>query len=100
MTSIKNYKPATVLLAIAAIAGVLVVSTIAIGNGRIALAQETVTKNLNNAGVNIQTSTNQKRGCETAGGTSPIGSGGFFRGGTCSGFSADNVTQSGGILHK
>ena len=38
MTSIKNHKTPTILVAIAALAGVLVVSTVAIGNERIALA--------------------------------------------------------------
>ena len=38
MTSVKNQKTATGLVAIAALAGVLVVSTLAIGSGHIALA--------------------------------------------------------------
>jgi hypothetical protein len=93
MTSIKNHK--TALVAISAIATVLAVSTVAIGNLQMALADETVTKNVDNTGINVQTHTNQKKQCDTAGGSSGIGGTGFFRGGTCSAFSADNVTQSG-----
>jgi hypothetical protein len=92
MTSIKNHK--TALVAISAIAAVLAVSTIAVGNGRMALAAETtITKNVNNTGVNVQTDTNQKQDCLTAGGTSGLAN-------SCQGTSTDVVTQSGGILHK
>ena len=93
MTSIKNHK--TALVAISAIAAVLAVRTVAIGNGRMALAAETttITKNVNNTGVNVQTDTNQKQDCLTAGGTSGLAN-------SCQGTSTDMVTQSGGILHK
>jgi hypothetical protein len=93
MTSIKNHK--TALVAISAIAAVLAVSTIAIGNGRMAHAAETttITKNVNNTGVNVQTDTAQKQNCETAGGSSPMS-------GSCTATSTDNVMQSGGIHHK
>ena len=93
MTSIKNEK--TALVAIVAIAAVLAVSTIAIGNGRMALAADTttITKNTNNTGVNVQTDTNQKQECQTVGGTSGIS-------GSCIGTSTDTVTQSGGMLKK
>ena len=91
MTSLKNHKAATALVAISAIAAVLVVSTIT--SGRIALAQETVTKDLNNTGINVQTSTSQKQGCDTSGGSSPIGM-------SCTANSTHTVTQSGGILKK
>jgi hypothetical protein len=92
MTS-KNQK--TAIIAIAAIATVLAVSTIAIGSGRTALAAETitVTKHLNNTGVNVQTETNQPQTCQTVGGTSGIT-------GSCTASSTDTVTQSGGILKK
>jgi hypothetical protein len=85
----------TALVAIAAIATVLAVSTIAIGNGRMASAAETttITKHLNNTGVNVQTETNQPQTCQTVGGTSGIS-------GSCIGTSTDTVTQSGGILKK
>ena len=96
MTSI-NYKPATVLVAIAALAGMLAVSTVAIGSVHKALADETktITKNIrvNNTGVNVPTDTDQKQNCETAGSGSTIG-------GSCTAFSQDTVTQSGGILKK
>jgi len=93
MTSIKNEK--TALVAIVAIAAVLAVSTIAIGNGRMALAADTttITKNTNNTGVNVQTDTNQKQVCQTVGGTSGIS-------GSCIGTSTDRINQSGGQLTK
>jgi len=53
----------------------------------------TITKNVNNTGVNVQTDTNQKQDCLTAGGTSGLAN-------SCQGTSTDTVTQSGGILHK
>jgi hypothetical protein len=93
MTSIKNHK--TALVVISAIAAMLAVSTITIGNGRMALGAETttITKNVNNTGVNVQTDTNQKQDCLTAGGSSGIS-------GSCTAISTDNVAQSGGIHHK
>jgi hypothetical protein len=95
MTNLKNHKTAT-LLTISAIAAVLVVSTVAIGSGRIALAQtetDNVTKNLNNTGINVQTNTNQKQDCDTAGWNSGIKD-------SCTASSFDKVDQSGGILKK
>jgi hypothetical protein len=81
----------TSLIAIAAIATVLAVSTIAIGNGRLALADTTtITKHTNNTGVNVPTDTNQKQNCESAGGNSGIAM-------SCTTNSNDQVTQSGGI---
>ncbi|MFZ0510438.1 MAG: hypothetical protein WAM14_02430 [Candidatus Nitrosopolaris sp.] len=91
MTSIKNHKAATVLVAIAALAGVLVVSTSAI---HIALAaNDNVTKVLDNKGINVKTSTNQQAQCDTAGGSSAVT-------GSCGEGSKDNITNSGGQLHK
>lgn len=88
-------KQKTALAAIATIATVLAVSTIAIGNGRTALAADTttITKNTNNTGINVPTDTNQKQDCLTAGGASALTS-------SCIGTSTDSVTQSGGILKK
>jgi hypothetical protein len=85
----------TALVAIAAIATVLAVSTIAIGHGRTAFAAETttITKNTNNTGINVPTDTNQKQDCQSVGGTSGIS-------GSCTATSKDNITQSGGILKK
>jgi hypothetical protein len=91
MTCVENHK--TALVAISAMAAVLVVSAVAIGSGRMALAQETITKNLNNTGINVQTSTNQKQQCDTAGGNSGITN-------SCTATSTDTVTQNGGILKK
>ncbi|MGC1932119.1 MAG: hypothetical protein WA667_24365 [Candidatus Nitrosopolaris sp.] len=91
MTSIKNHKTATVLVAIAALAGVLVVSTTAI---HVALAaNDNVTKVLDNKGISVQTDTNEKAQCDTAGGTSPVST-------SCGEGSTDTITNSGGQLHK
>ena len=94
MTSI-NYKPVTVLVAIAALASVLAVSTVAIGIAHNAFADDTktITKTTTNTGVNVPTDTDQKQECQTAGANSGIG-------GSCTAFSQDTVTQSGGILKK
>lgn len=109
MTSIKNNKTALV-----AISAALVVSIIAVGSGRTLLAAETITitKNLNNAGVNVQTDTTQKQDCLTAGGGSSIGSVGPTAGSAsagagaqkispaCVATSTDQVSQSGGELSR
>jgi hypothetical protein len=94
MTSVKNQKSATVLVAIAALAGVFVVSWSAIGSARIALADDTKVSHSNNTGVNIQTDTNQKQECKTAAGTNS----GITN--SCAATSSDSITQSGGIHHK
>jgi hypothetical protein len=52
-----------------------------------------ITKIIDNQGVNIQTDTDQKQVCQTAAGTSPIS-------GSCIANSNDQVTESGGILKK
>jgi len=91
---IKNQK--TALVTIAAIAAVLAVSTIAIGNGRMALAEtdtKTITIHVNNTGINVPTETSQKQQCDTVGVNSPIG-------GSCLATSTDNINQQGGILKK
>ena len=91
---IKNQK--TALFTIAAIAAVLAVSTIAIGNGRMALAEtdtKTVTIHVNNTGINVPTETNQKQQCDTVGVNSGIA-------GSCLGTSTDSINQQGGILKK
>ncbi len=69
---------------------------VTIGSGRIALAvhdNDTIVSHFNNTGVNVQTDTNQKQECKTAGGASGIT-------GSCTAASTDTVTQSGGILKK
>jgi hypothetical protein len=100
MTSIKNHK--TAIVAISAIAAVLAVSTVAIGTLQMALADETITKNVDNTGINVQTHTNQKQQCDTAGGSSGIGATGFGFGlRPCSAVSTDNeTTTSGGVLTR
>jgi hypothetical protein len=99
MTGI-NYKPATVLVAIAALAGVLAVSTVVIGSVHKALAETvTITKNIgvNNTGINVPTDTGQKQNCQTVGANSGIGD---TTGGSCTASSSDNIQESGGILKK
>jgi hypothetical protein len=95
MTSTKNHKIATTLVAISAIAGMLAVSTVAIGSVHKALADDTktITKSVNNTGVNVPTDTDQKQECQTAGANSGITN-------ACTATSTDQVTQSGGILKK
>ena len=97
MISIKHYKPATVLVAIAALVGMLAVSTVAIGSVHKALAADTktITKTIriNNTGVNTPQDTDQKQECLTAGGTSSIT-------GSCTASSTDTITESGGLLKK
>jgi hypothetical protein len=92
MTSIR--KPATVLVVIAALAGMLAVSSVAVHNAFADDAKTvTVTKSTTNSGVNVQTGTNQEQNCQTAGGSSPIGT-------SCNAGSTDIITQSGGVLKK
>lgn len=93
MTAIKNQKIS--LVAIAAIATMLAVSTISIGHGRTAFAAETitVTKHVNSTGVNLQTDTNQPQTCQTVGANSPLS-------GSCIANSNNHVNESGGILKK
>jgi hypothetical protein len=88
LTSIaKNHKTSTTLVAVAA---VLLVSTLAIGTGHTAFAHnDKNTKVFENSRTNIQTDTNQRQECETAGGTSPIS-------GSCTAASSNTITQSGG----
>jgi hypothetical protein len=107
MTSVKHDKTALVVISAA-----LVVSIIAIGNGRMVLAAETttITKNLNNAGINVQTTTDQKQECQTTGGSSPISAGittgspttgaGASGPGSCSATSTSHVSESGGELNR
>ncbi|HYA83685.1 MAG TPA: hypothetical protein VEH06_09600 [Candidatus Bathyarchaeia archaeon] len=94
MTCIQNHKTLFVIVAISAIAVVLT------GSLHMAFAQfhrpppgNSITKTLDNQGVNVQTDTNQKQDCLTAGGSSGIS-------GSCTASSTDTVTQSGGILKK
>ena len=93
MTSIaKGHKIVTGLVAIAALAGVLVSSTVAIGSGHIALADD-ITKIYNNTSISVPTHTNQKQECDTAGESSGITN-------SCTAASRDTISQSGGILKK
>jgi hypothetical protein len=89
MTSIKNHKTLMALLAVSAIAVVLT------GSVHMAFATpgNSITKNIDNQGVNVQTDTDQKQVCQTAAGSSPIS-------GSCIANSNDQITESGGILRK
>jgi hypothetical protein len=71
-------------------------------NGHIVFAHEnmSVTKNVDNTGINVQTHTNQKQDCQTAGGMSPIGSFFYFGGSSCNAGSTDRINQTGGELTK
>jgi hypothetical protein len=118
MTSVKNHRPAKVV--ISASAAVFVLNMLSTGSGRTLLA-DNITKNLANSGIDIQTHTDQKQECQTAGESSPIVAGattgspsttgtgqtGLSAGkaevaaggspGSCSATSTDTVTQSGGV---
>jgi hypothetical protein len=86
ISTTNNHKKGSVLVALAALAAVLVVSAVAVGSARIALAG-----NVNNTGINVPTDTQQKQECETAGGTSPVAN-------SCHAASTDTIKQSGGLL--
>ncbi|MGC1930209.1 MAG: hypothetical protein WA667_14645 [Candidatus Nitrosopolaris sp.] len=89
------------MVALSAVAGVLVRSTIAIGSGHMAYADNgDGTKVFNNKGVNVQTHTNQNQGCETAGNASGIGLDFRFGSNSCTASSTDNTNQSAGDLKK
>ena len=91
MISTKNYKPATALVTIAALAGVL-----SIGIVHNALAEtdtKTITVRVNNSGINMPTNTDQKQQCDTVGANSGIAD-------SCHATSTDNINQQGGILKK
>jgi hypothetical protein len=91
MINAKNQK--TALVAIVAIAALVIVSTLAIGSGRVAAQTTTITKTVHNNGTNVQTETNQKQDCTAAGEQSGIAD-------SCHASSSDNVESSGGILNK
>jgi hypothetical protein len=93
MTCIKNHKTLIAIVAISAIALVLT------GSLHMAFAQRfgfrpppgnSITKTIDNHGVNVQTDTDQKQDCRTAGGTSGIAD-------SCHATSIDTITESGGI---
>ena len=80
------------LVAIAGLAGMLAVSTLAVHNA-FADDTKTITKTTTNTGVNVPTDTDQKQNCETAGATSGIAK-------SCNANSTDTISQTGGILKK
>lgn len=84
MTNIENHRVSTTLVAIAALASVLVVSTSAISE-HIALAQT-------NSGIDSSQSNSRTDTCETAGGSSTISS-------SCTGSQSNTNTNSGGVQH-
>ncbi len=118
MTSIKNHQITTVLFAIA-LAGLLLVSTSYVGNGQTGGGHgggrhggghggsgssssssssssgnsNSLLVDGNNTGINVQTDTNQKQDCQSAGGSSGIAN-------SCQASSTDQVSQSGGNLKK
>ena len=101
MANAKDQKSA--LVAIAVIITVLAVNIVAIGNEHTALARFfggsvpapglTITKDLNNTGINVQTDTYQHQTCATAGGNSGMS-------GSCTASSIDHVNENGGKLRR
>jgi hypothetical protein len=92
MTSIKNHKTLSAIVAITAIAVVLTGSVhlaLAFRGGFFRSPGNSITTD--NEGVNVQTDTNQTQGCQTGGEMSGITD-------SCQASSADHVTQSGGTF--
>jgi hypothetical protein len=117
MTSIRNHQITTILFAIA-LAGLLLVSTSAVGNGQTGGGghgggghgsgsgsssssssssssgkSNSLLVDGNNTGINVQTHADEKQDCQTVGETSPMS-------GSCIANSNNQITQSGGILKK
>jgi len=88
MTNIVNRRTSTAIVAIAALASVLVVSTSVI-SGHIALAQTNSGSN-SNSGIELGQSNSRTDTCETAGGTSPVTN-------SCTGSQSNTNTNSGGV---
>ena len=84
MTNIENHRISTTLVAIAALASVLVVSTSAI-SGHVVLAQT-------NSGADSSQSNSPTGTCETAGGYSTISN-------SCNAPQTNTHSSSGGVLH-
>jgi hypothetical protein len=88
----KDYKTATALVVLAAVAAVLVASSAAVWTGHMALASNS-TKTKDNDGISIPTHTKQKQECQTAGAASPVTV-------SCTALSTNAVNQSGGVLSE
>jgi hypothetical protein len=101
------------LVILSTIIATLVASTLILGIGLHALAEDktvVVNTHLSNTGINVPTHTSQEQNCETAGGSSPIGvitTGSQSSGAgaqkvspACVASSTDQVTQSGGELKR
>jgi hypothetical protein len=82
MTNVEDHRTSTALVAIAALASVLVVSTLAI-SGHIALAQT-------NSGIDTSQSNSATGTCETAGGGGPITS-------SCTATQTNTHSNTGGV---
>jgi hypothetical protein len=96
MTSMKNHKTLTAIVAISAIAVVLTGSVhmaFAFRFGGAPPPGNSITKTINNQGVNVQTDTDQKQDCQTVGETSAMS-------GSCVANSNNQITESGGTLKK
>ena len=91
----KNHKTATILVAVAALAAVLVAAgTIAAPTGSYHSAfakKKGANKSFQNSGIAIPTITAQQQECSTAGGTSGIDT-------SCTATSTNTVDESGGIV--
>jgi len=94
MTNIENHRISTVLVAIAALASVLVVSTSAM-SGHIVLAQTNSGANSNsgahsNSGIDSSISNSATQTCESSGGGSTISS-------SCTGTQSNSNSNTGGV---
>lgn len=70
---IKNHKTATALVVLAAVAAVFVTSTVAVGTGHTAFADNgNKTKGFKNDGISLPTNPKQNQEFQTAGVVSPI----------------------------
>jgi len=88
MTNIENHRISTVLVAIAALASVLVVSTSAM-SGHIVLAQTNSGAN-SNSGIDSSISNSATQTCESSGGGSTISS-------SCTGTQSNSNSNTGGV---
>lgn len=94
---IKNHKTATALVVLAAVAAVFVTSTVAVGTGHTAFADNgNKTKGFKNDGISLPTNPKQNQEFQTAGVVSPIT--GVEKAGSCTAVPTNTVIQTGGVI--
>ena len=96
MTGTKNHNILTAIIAISAIAAVLTAGVHMVFAQRGGFGSPpgtSITKTIDNQGINLQTGTNQTQHCQSAGENSPLS-------GSCIANSNNQNTQSSGILDK